>query len=85
MTTPISAATMAYGNAAQLLQDSAKSEATSAMGGAAGGDFSSMLAESVQSVVDTGNRADQISMDMLDGKANVVDMVTAIAETELAV
>lgn len=88
MTTPISAATMAYGNAAQLLQDSAKSEATSAMGGASGGvggDFSSMLAESVQGIVDSGDRADQVSMDMLDGKANVVDMVTAIAETELAV
>ncbi len=82
MSTPFSAATAAYGNAAQLLQDAARSSASQTTGGA---DFSKMLAESVQSVVETGNRADQISLDMLSGKAGVVDMVTAIAQTELAV
>ncbi len=85
MSTPISAATTAYGNAAQLLQDSAKNDAASVLGGAGSGDFSAMLAESVQGVVDSGNQADQVSMDMLNGNANVVDMVTAISETELAI
>lgn len=85
MSTPISTVTSAYGNAARLLQDSAKPEGTSAIGSAGGGDFSSMLAESVQGVVDSGNKADQLSMDMLNGNANVVDMVTAVAESELAI
>jgi flagellar hook-basal body complex protein FliE len=83
MSTPFSAATAAYGNTAQLLQDVSK--AASQTNAGSGADFSKMLAESVQSVVETGNKSDQISMDMLAGKADVVDMVTAIAETELAV
>ncbi len=82
MTIPFSAATAAYGNAAQLLQNADKAASPSASGGA---DFSKMLAESVQSVVDTGNQADKISLDMLSGKAGVVDMVTAVTQTELAV
>ncbi len=83
MSIPFSAATAAYGNAAQLTQGGAGITGPQATDG--GADFGKILAESVQSVVDTGNRADQVSMDMLNGKANVVDMVTAIAETELAV
>ncbi len=83
MSIPFSAATAAYGNAAQLAQGGAGGTGPQATDG--GADFGKILAESVQSVVDTGNRADQVSMDMLNGKANVVDMVTAIAETELAV
>ncbi len=85
MSIPISAATSAYGNAAKLLQQSTKPDGASALGGANGGDFSSMLAESVQGVVDSGNKADQLSMDMLNGNANVVDVVTAVAESELAI
>ncbi len=85
MSTPISAAATAYGDAARLLQDSAGGGITSGVEGAGKSDFSSMLAESVQGVVDSGNRADQISMDMVNGNGNVVDVVTAIAETELAV
>jgi flagellar hook-basal body complex protein FliE len=83
MSMPISSATMAYGNAANLLNDSAKTQGVPTGNG--GGDFASMLSQSVQGVVDTGNNADQLSMDMLNGKANVVDMVTAVAETELAI
>ena len=83
MSIPFSAATAAYGNTAQLLQDAGKSASSSTSGGTE--DFSNMLAERVQSVVDTGNKADQVSLDMLSGKAGVVDMVTAISQTELAV
>ncbi len=84
MSIPISAAASAYGNAAQLIQDSAKNgTAPVAQGG--GGDFASILSQTVQGVVDTGNRSDQIAVSMLEGNASVVDMVTAVAETELAV
>ncbi|HHB83332.1 MAG TPA: flagellar hook-basal body complex protein FliE [Devosia sp.] len=85
MSTSISAAATAYGDAARLLQDSAKGGTSSGIEGGAGADFSSMLAESVQGVVESGNRADQVSMDMVNGNGSVVDVVTAVAETELAV
>ncbi|HHG90949.1 MAG TPA: flagellar hook-basal body complex protein FliE [Devosia sp.] len=83
MSVPFSAATAAYGNAAQLVQGGGNVPSQQSTTG--GSDFAKILSESVQSVVDTGNRADQVSMDMLNGKASVVDMVTAISETELAV
>ena len=85
MSVSLSTAASAYGNAARLLQESSGGGGASTAKEAAGGDFASMVSESIQSVVDNGNKADQISMDMLNGKANVVDMVSAVAETELAV
>ena len=36
-------------------------------------------------VVDQGKAADQMALDSLSGKANVVDMVTALSETEMAI
>lgn len=44
-----------------------------------------MLAQSVQGVVDQGRTSDQMAIDMVNGKANVVDMVTAMSQTELAI
>jgi len=85
MSTPISTATSAYGNAAQLIQDSAKAAAGQVAPAAGGADFASILSQTVQGVVDTGNRSDQVAMNMLEGNASVIDMVTAVAETELAV
>ena len=43
-----------------------------------------MLAQTVQGVVDQGKVSDQMAIDMVNGKANVVDMVTALSETEMA-
>jgi len=82
MAIPFTAALSAYGQAQKLMGGA---NAAPAAGAAKGVDFASMLAESVQSVVDTGRASDQVSMDMVNGKANVVDMVTAISETEMAV
>ncbi len=47
-------------------------------------DFSQMVKDAVQTVVDKGNAADAKSIDLIDGKADVVDVVTAVAETEVA-
>jgi len=44
-----------------------------------------MLASQVQGVVDTGRTSDAMAMDMVNGKANVVDMVTALSESEMAI
>jgi len=85
MSIPISAAASAYGNTAQLIQDSAKAAASPAAEVGTGGDFASILSETVQGVVESGKQSDQVAMNMLEGNASVVDMVTAVAETELAV
>lgn len=53
--------------------------------GNGGNDFAAMLAQSVQGVVDQGRNSDQMAIDMVNGKANVVDMVTAMSQTEFAI
>ena len=57
-----------------------------AKGGEAGGQsFASMLKDTLGSVVDAGRKSDSQTVAMASGKANVVDVVTAVAETEVAV
>jgi flagellar hook-basal body complex protein FliE len=82
--TPINAATAAYSNAAKLMNQVAKpgSEALAAPG--QGGDFAKLLAEQVQGVIDSGKVADSKAMDLVNGKGDVVDVVTAISQTEIA-
>jgi len=82
MSTPFNAVAAAYGNAAKLVADPARGAATGAPG--TGGDFGKLLAQQVQTVVDAGRASDQMSMDLVNGKANVVDVVTAISQTQLA-
>ena len=84
--TPFSAAASAYGNASRLITQAAKPQADlTATAPAAGGNFADLLAQNVQGVVDQGKVADQIALDMVSGKANVVGMVTALSETEMAI
>jgi flagellar hook-basal body complex protein FliE len=85
VSTPFNAATAAYGNAARLITQAAAKPAADLTANAGGGDFSAFLAQSLQGVVDSGKASDQMAMDMVSGKANVVDMVTAISETEIAI
>ena len=85
MSVPISTAAQAYGNTARLLQAGTGKESGAVAGTSGGNGFADMLAQTVQDVVDSGNRAEQVSMDMLNGNANVVDMVTAVSESQLAV
>ncbi|MTH97635.1 flagellar hook-basal body complex protein FliE [Roseibium sp. RKSG952] len=47
-------------------------------------DFGQMVHQAVESVVDKGQAADQKAIGLVEGKADVVDVVTAIAETEVA-
>jgi len=85
MATPFNAAATAYGNAAKLLSQSVETPADNLGSSGQGPDFAKMLASSVQSVVDTGHQSEQLSLDLVNGKANVVDVVTAISQTEMAV
>ena len=47
-------------------------------------DFGSMVNKAVSNVVETGREAESSAIDLLQGKANMVDVVTAVAETEVA-
>jgi len=49
-----------------------------------GADFGAMITDSVSGIVETGKAAEQSTVDLLQGKANIVDVVTAVAETEVA-
>mgnify|MGYP001100980975 CR=1 FL=1 len=53
---------------------------------AAGGpSFSALLKDAVGSVLEAGKKSDAQTMAMSSGKANVMDVVTAVAETDVAV
>ena len=49
-----------------------------------GTDFMQMLGQTLDSVGDAGRRADSQAVSAAAGKANVVDVVTAVAESETA-
>ena len=86
--TPFNAATAAYGNASRLISQAAKpnTDLTALANPSNGGqNFADLLAQQVQGVVDAGKASDAMAIDMVNGKANVVDMVTALSETEMAI
>ncbi|QDG76827.1 flagellar hook-basal body complex protein FliE [Labrenzia sp. PHM005] len=47
-------------------------------------DFGQMVQSAVDNVVDQGRVADNKAVGLIEGKADVVDVVTAVAETEVA-
>jgi flagellar hook-basal body complex protein FliE len=49
-----------------------------------GADFANMVKSAVETVVDQGAKSDAQALAMTQGRANVVDVVTAVAETEVA-
>jgi flagellar hook-basal body complex protein FliE len=77
-----SAAANAYAALARL---------TEGVGGAAKGaesagpSFASVLKDMVGAVTEAGHKSDMQATAMVSGKANVVDVVTAVAETEVAI
>ena len=81
MATP-SLASNAYQTAARLAQQVSKPDDTLAARN--GVDFGQMVEQAVGTVVDKGRDMDAKSIGMLEGKTDVVDVVTAIAETETA-
>lgn len=81
MTTP-SIANNAYQMAAKLQQQARAVEDVSPE--RTGMDFGQMVQEAVETVVDKGQQADEKAIGMIEGKTGVVDVVTAVAETEVA-
>jgi flagellar hook-basal body complex protein FliE len=85
MAVSFNAATAAYGNAARLMEQAAKTPAAPSAPAGQGSDFAALLADSVQGIVETGKVADQKAMELVHGKGDVVDVVTAISQTEMAI
>jgi flagellar hook-basal body complex protein FliE len=52
---------------------------------AGGPSFSALVKDAVGSVLDAGKKSDAQTIAMTSGKANVMDVVTAVAETDVAV
>ena len=50
-----------------------------------GPSFAAVLKDAIGSVVDAGHKSDAQTVAMASGKANVMDVVTAVAETDVAV
>lgn len=83
MTTPAIAA-KSYASLANLTNPAGmlgKADATSATGQS----FSGMLSDALGSVIEAGHKSDAQTQGLVTGKSNVIDVVTAVAETETAV
>ncbi len=52
---------------------------------AGGPSFGAVLKDALGSVMDAGKKSDAQSVALASGKANVMDVVTAVAETDVAV
>ena len=85
MSTPFNAAAAAYGSTARLLTQAAKPATDQLAQAAQGNDFARILADTVQGVVDGGRAADHKALDLVSGKGDIVDVVTAISQTEIAI
>ena len=82
MTSP-SAAAGAYASLARLADPSAN--LGRAVGEASGPSFGELLKSAVSGAVEAGRKADTQAHALAAGRANIVDVVTAVAETEVAV
>jgi flagellar hook-basal body complex protein FliE len=51
----------------------------------AGPSFGDLLKDAIGSVIDGGRQSDQQTVSMAAGKANVMDVVTAVAETDVKI
>jgi flagellar hook-basal body complex protein FliE len=89
MTAP-SLAAGAYANVARLADPSAGlGKAAGAAGaageGASGSSFGAMLKDALNSVTESGHKSDAQARAVVSGKSDMVDVVTAVSETEVAI
>lgn len=87
MASPLSA-TSVYAAIAKLT-DPMGASAAKAVGGIAsetgGGSFGQMLKDALTSVAETGRKSDTQAKALAQGKADIVNVVTAVSETEVAI
>lgn len=71
----------AYASAARMVGNGGAAKAADP----AGMSFGDVLKNAVGGVLDAGRKSDAQTVAMASGKANVMDVVTAVAETDVAV
>jgi flagellar hook-basal body complex protein FliE len=71
----------AYAAAARILDTGASGKGADSDGPS----FSAVLKEAIGGVMEVGRKSDAQTVAMASGKANVMDVVTAVAETDVAV
>ena len=71
-------------NLAQQLTNQTKSDKTLQGALDSKPDFGAMINDGVTGVLDKGQVAEKATTEMVHGRADVVDVVTAVAETEVA-
>jgi flagellar hook-basal body complex protein FliE len=86
MASPLAAAS-AYASVARIASDASsvglvRPPAADANGE---GSFASVLKEAIGSVAEMGRKSDAQTRAAANGKANIVDVVTAVSETEVAI
>ena len=84
MPTPIAAAN-AYAKLANLTQPGASLAKTIGDPPPAGSSFGAFVQEALHGVVDAGHKSDAQTRSAAAGKTNMVDLVTAVAESETAI
>ena len=86
MATPLAAAS-AYASVARVASDSNSLALVRQPVGEGTGDasFASVLKEAIGSVAEMGRKSDAQTRAAASGKANIVDVVTAVSETEVAI
>jgi flagellar hook-basal body complex protein FliE len=72
----------AYASLARMMESGGAEKGGQTSGGSS---FSALLKDAVGSVLEAGKKSDAQTMAMTSGKANVMDVVTAVAETDVAV
>src|ERR1700758_69746 len=71
----------AYANLARILDTGGSGKGAEPSGPS----FSAVLKDAIGSVLEAGRKSDHQTVAMAAGKANVMDVVTAVAETDVAV
>jgi flagellar hook-basal body complex protein FliE len=85
MASPLAVAS-AYANIARLAADVSRSAAPpTGAAGQSGTSFASVLKDALGTVEQIGHKSDVASRAMVNGKSNMVDVVTAVAQTEVAI
>ncbi len=85
MTIPPSSAANAYASAARAIANATREQSQKTDAAGTGGEeFDSMLKQAVDGMTQNAARADGVSLAQATGKADIVDVVTAVAETEVA-
>ncbi len=72
----------AYAALSRIVESGGAEKGSQSTGGPS---FSAVLKDAVGSVMEAGKKSDAQTMAMSSGKANVMDVVTAVAETDVAV